>query len=77
MITVDDLDRTFIEFDLRRLESYSRNLVDYHMILDLIPEIARMTLLGKLPIRVSYTQAALLVGIGLQHKSVSDLEVWF
>jgi len=29
-------------FDLKRLESYSRNMVDFHLIMDLVPTIARL-----------------------------------
>lgn len=30
------------QFDLRRLEAYSRNMVDFHLIMDLVPTIARL-----------------------------------
>jgi N-acetyltransferase 10 len=29
-------------FDLKRLESYSKNLVDFHLVMDLVPAIARL-----------------------------------
>jgi N-acetyltransferase 10 len=29
-------------FDLKRLESYSNNLVDFHLIMDLVPTIAKL-----------------------------------
>lgn len=29
-------------FDLKRLESYSKNLVDFHLVMDLVPSIARL-----------------------------------
>jgi len=29
-------------FDLKRLDSYSKNLVDFHLILDLVPSMARL-----------------------------------
>jgi N-acetyltransferase 10 len=29
-------------FDLKRLESYSKNLVDFHLIMDLLPTIAKI-----------------------------------
>jgi N-acetyltransferase 10 len=68
-----DLGYWFTEFDLKRLEAYSRNLVDYHLILDLVPSLARLFFLSHLGVRLSYTQSAILFGIGLQHKSVTDL----
>ena len=33
-----ELDLIFTKYDLRRLDLYSRNLVDYHLIMDLLPE---------------------------------------
>lgn len=30
------------QFDLKRLESYSQNLSDFHLIMDLVPMIARL-----------------------------------
>jgi len=71
-------------WDIKRLESYSRNLVDYHMILDLIPLLSRLFFLNRLPengspntqnlLSISYTQQAILIAIGLQHKSVTQVE---
>lgn len=36
-------------FDLRRLSSYAKNLVDFHLILDLVPAIARLYFSSTLP----------------------------
>jgi len=56
-------------FDLKRLESYSKNLVDFHLIMDLVPTLAKMyfsnTLLPKSAISLSYLQSTILLGIGL------------
>ena len=73
-ITFEELQTVFTEFDLRRLESYARNLVDYHMVLDLIPPAAKLFFLDRLDISLSYTQSAILLAVGLQHKSVTDVE---
>lgn len=54
-------------FDLKRLESYSKNLVDFHLIMDLVPTLAKLHFL-ILPvgtISLSYVQAATLTGMGL------------
>ncbi|PIO34695.1 hypothetical protein AB205_0083130 [Aquarana catesbeiana] len=59
LITRLELEASFSPYDLKRLEMYSQNMVDYHLIMDLIPSIARL---------------ALLLGIGLQHKSMDQLE---
>lgn len=29
-------------FDLKRLESYAKNLVDFHLVMDLVPAMARL-----------------------------------
>ena len=56
------------------MESYTRNLVDYHLILDLIPTLARLFYLNYLPIQCTVVQMALLAGIGLQYKTIEQLE---
>uniref|UniRef100_A0A7M4EW16 RNA cytidine acetyltransferase n=1 Tax=Crocodylus porosus TaxID=8502 RepID=A0A7M4EW16_CROPO len=43
-----ELDNIFIPYDLKRLEMYSRNMVDYHLIMDMIPTISRMYFLNQL-----------------------------
>ena len=68
------IEQHFIDYDLRRLESYTRNLVDYHLILDLVPVLARLYYLNRLPIDLTVVQMALLAGIGLQHKTIDQLE---
>ncbi|XP_035407938.1 RNA cytidine acetyltransferase isoform X1 [Cygnus atratus] len=70
-----ELESVFIPYDLKRLEMYSRNMVDYHLIMDMVPTIARMFFLNQLgDISLSAAQSALLLGIGLQHKSLDQLE---
>uniref|UniRef100_A0A7N5P4K7 RNA cytidine acetyltransferase n=1 Tax=Ailuropoda melanoleuca TaxID=9646 RepID=A0A7N5P4K7_AILME len=71
----EELEALFLSYDLKRLEMYSRNMVDYHLIMDLIPAISRMYFLNQLgDLSLSAAQSALLLGIGLQHKSVDQLE---
>jgi len=36
-ISKEELSATINLFDLKRLEAYSKNLVDYHLIIDLVP----------------------------------------
>ncbi|XP_013884650.1 RNA cytidine acetyltransferase [Austrofundulus limnaeus] len=65
----------FTPYDLKRLELYSRNMVDYHLIMDLIPTVARIFFLKQLgDVSISAAQCAILLGVGLQHKSVDQLE---
>ncbi|CAF0809219.1 unnamed protein product [Rotaria sp. Silwood1] len=72
--TVSLIEQNFTDYDLRRLESYTRNLVDYHLILDLIPTLAKLFYLNRLPIQLTVVQMALLSGIGLQYKTIEQLE---
>ena len=62
-------------FDFKRLESYSQNLVDFHLIMDLVPTIARLyfNILPQGVLSLSPVQAAILTGLGLQFKSIDDL----
>ncbi|CAN0188874.1 unnamed protein product [Discosporangium mesarthrocarpum] len=60
--------------DLKRLDMYSRNLVDYHLITDLLPLLCRLFFLGRMPdVHMSHLQEAILIGMGVQHRSVTDL----
>ncbi|XP_068115792.1 RNA cytidine acetyltransferase [Hyperolius riggenbachi] len=75
LITRSELEASFTPYDLKRLEMYSQNMVDYHLIMDLIPAISRVFFLQCLGgLNLSAAQSALLLGIGLQHKSVDLLE---
>ena len=64
--------------DLSRLSSYSHNLVDYHMIMDIVPEIARLYFNRRFgDLSMSALQETILIGQGLQHKTVDDLLLEF
>lgn len=74
-LTSAELTAMFTPYDLKRLEMYSRNMVDYHLIMDIIPAIARLYFLKQLgDVTLSVAQCALLLGVGLQHKHIDDLE---
>ncbi|KAI8914461.1 GNAT acetyltransferase 2-domain-containing protein [Gorgonomyces haynaldii] len=70
--------RFMTPFDLKRLESYSQNLLDYHVIMDLVPTIAHLYFLDLLHahehIKLSAIQACTLAALGLQKKNVEDVE---
>ncbi|XP_078540380.1 RNA cytidine acetyltransferase isoform X2 [Lissotriton helveticus] len=75
VISRSELEAVFIPYDLKRLEMYSRNMVDYHLIMDLIPVLSKMFFLQQLgDMNLSPAQSALLVGVGLQHKTMDQLE---
>ena len=59
-------------FDLKRLDSYARNLVDFHLIMDLVPTLAKLffLVLPRGAITLSYVQSATLAGMGLQFKTI-------
>lgn len=61
-----------LPFDLKRLDSYANNLVDYHVVLDLVPVLARSHFAKPL-VSLSSVQAAILLAVGLQHKSIDDV----
>ena len=67
-------DRHFSAHDLKRLELYARNMVDHHMVTDLLPTLGRLVFLRRLPaVRLSPLQAAILVALALQRRSVERL----
>lgn len=73
-LTKPQLDQIFSPFDLKRLESYSNNLLDYHVIVDLLPAISLIYFSGRIQeVKLSSVQTAILLAIGLQHKSIDDI----
>ncbi|KAF0694993.1 Aste57867_14162 [Aphanomyces stellatus] len=74
LIPASELQVTLTPFDVKRLQSYAKNMVDYHMIVDLVPLVARLYFLNRLPeTTLSYLQRAILMSIGLQHQNVDVL----
>ncbi|KAL4434095.1 hypothetical protein ABPG75_000536 [Micractinium tetrahymenae] len=61
-------------YDLKRLQAYSNNLVDHHLILDLVPPLAHAYFSARLPAPLSYSQAAILACVGLQQHEIGKLE---
>ena len=75
-ISKTELDALFTPFDLKRLDSYANNMLDYHVILDMLPPIASLYFTGRLKgsVKLSRAQTTLLLAIGLQRKEFSDVE---
>lgn len=69
--------KQFSSYDRARLEAYSKSVLDYHVVLDLVPPLAILFIHGAFGERISlsWTQARILVGIGLQRKTVDELMV--
>jgi N-acetyltransferase 10 len=67
-----DLDALLTPFDHKRLESYANGMLDYHVVLDLMPTIAQLYFTGRLrsSIKLSGVQQAILLAVGLQRKEV-------
>jgi len=38
----------FTSYDLKRLQMYSNNMADYHLIMDLVPSLARLYFLNMM-----------------------------
>lgn len=74
-LTKEELDMQLSNYDLKRLDLYSKNLVDYHLIIRLMPTIARIFFMNRMgDVQMSAVQSAILLGIGLQHKTFDQLE---
>jgi N-acetyltransferase 10 len=75
-LSKEDLDRLMSPFDLKRLESYANQMLDYHVILDLIPDLAKAYFTGQLKsdIKLTGVQQSILLAVGLQCKDLSSIE---
>ncbi|RMX60078.1 hypothetical protein pdam_00004498 [Pocillopora damicornis] len=73
-LTKGELEAVLTTYDIKRLELYSRNMVDYHLITDLLPAVSRLFFLQKMDFDLSAVQSAILLGLGLQHKTIEALE---
>lgn len=76
VLAANELDMLMTPFDLKRLESYANNSLDYHVVLDLLPTLASLYFDRRLgpEVRLSAVQSAILLGLGLQRKSVEEIE---
>jgi N-acetyltransferase 10 len=75
-LTKTELDASLSPFDLKRLESYANNMLDYHVVLDLVPTLAALYFTGRLAPAVKLTgvQSSILLAVGLQRKDLSSVE---
>jgi N-acetyltransferase 10 len=70
-LTHQVLDAQLTAHDMQRLHAYSKSLVDFHLILDLMPAVARAVFLKQLgAVRFAKLQMAVLLAVGLQGKTV-------
>ncbi|KAI5732542.1 hypothetical protein M8J76_001496 [Diaphorina citri] len=74
LLSRSELNAHLTSYDIKRLEMYCNNLTDYHLIVDMLPTIARLYFLNKLgDTHLSPLQCAILIGLGLQYKTVDTL----
>lgn len=74
-LTKQQLDEALSPFDLKRLDSYANNLLDYHVIIDMLPMLALVYFSGKTKqlLSLSSVQAAILLAVGLQRKDIDTV----
>lgn len=74
-LTKADLDDLMTPFDLKRLDSYAQNMLDYRVILDLVPALAMLYFSGRLrsSVKLNGLQKSILISIGLQRKSMDAI----
>ncbi|CAN6442177.1 unnamed protein product [Victoria cruziana] len=65
---------TLTPYDMKRLESYTDNRMDFHLILDLVPVLSRLYFGRKLPVELDYIHKIILVCIGLQNQDFTYLK---
>ena len=75
-LTKPELSAIFSPFDLKRLDSYANNMLDYHVILDMVPQIAFLYFTQRLnpAVKLSGVQQSILLALGLQRKLLEDVE---
>jgi N-acetyltransferase 10 len=78
-LTSSELSLFLTPFDIKRLDSYSNNMLDYHVILDLLPTVASWYFEKRLgeEVQLSGLQSSILLALGLQRKAVEEVEVSF
>ncbi|SPO02160.1 related to A.ambisexualis antheridiol steroid receptor [Cephalotrichum gorgonifer] len=74
-LTKPELDELMTPFDLKRLDSYAKNMFDYRVILDLVPTLAYLYFSGRIrgAVKLPGLQQCILLSIGLQRKSMDAI----
>jgi N-acetyltransferase 10 len=70
---VSVLERSLNLFDLKRLEAFCKKLIDYHLILDLLPGLALLYFEGNLKLGFSNLQKSILLSLALQKKAFESI----
>ena len=53
----------FTKYDVKRLELYAQNMVDYHLIVDLLPSISRLYFLNQMDVQLSIVQSVSFISV--------------
>lgn len=79
VLSMEDVSRELSHFDLKRLASYANQMLDHHVILDLLPCLANWYFMQRFPssLELSGVQKAVMMALALQKKSIEGLEVTF
>ncbi|XP_049848272.1 RNA cytidine acetyltransferase-like [Schistocerca gregaria] len=74
-ITRAEIQQVFSIHDIKRLEGYANHLLDFHVIIDLLPSLAQLFFLDRVSglFHLSAIQCWLLLGLGLQRKTLDTL----
>ena len=59
-LTCTEFEAHFTKYDVKRLELYAQNMVDYHLIVDLLPAISKLYFLGLIDTHLSVVQSVSL-----------------
>ncbi len=76
-LSKSELDALFSAYDLKRLEKYANQMLDYHVVMDLMPHLARLFFSERIPVHLSKLQAAVFLAVGLQLKPLEDVAAEF
>ncbi|KAF1744835.1 hypothetical protein MXB_1693 [Myxobolus squamalis] len=70
-----DVDNLLTLHDVKRLESYANNMVDYHFVMDLVPIVSKLHLDGYIhDHQNNWVQLGVILSMGLQHKSLKSIQ---
>ncbi|TIB36930.1 hypothetical protein E3P84_00581 [Wallemia ichthyophaga] len=74
-LTSNELHYFMTPFDMKRLESYASSMLDYHVIVDLLPQITQFYFTKRFgDEKLSAVQSSILLSLGLQRKQIEDVE---
>ena len=63
----------FTAHDLQRLDLYAKQMVDHHLVADLLPALGQLCFRGRLDVKLSLLQAAIVLGLALQRKEIGHI----